>query len=160
MAVYKCLECRHIFEDVEAYDWVEPSGERFTGCPVCFCAYGEAYQCNRCGSYHLPDELYEGMCLECLKELSTPQNIADWCETDTLLAEQFYVFYYDSLIADSSEQLRQLLRGGLLQRYALDKLSRKHETADKCFEFVNDSDENRSDFAKWLRKERKNDSKT
>lgn len=160
MAVYKCLECGHIFEDVEAYDWVEPSGERFTGCPVCFCAYGEAYQCNRCRSYHLPDELYEGMCLECLKELSTPQNIADWCETDTLLAEQFYAFYYDSLIADSSEQLRQLLRGGLLQRCALDKLSRKHETADKCFEFVNDSEENRSDFAKWLRKERKNDSKT
>ena len=61
MATYKCLECGRIFEDVEAYDWTEPSGERFTGCPVCFCAYGEAYQCDRCENYHLSDELYEGL---------------------------------------------------------------------------------------------------
>lgn len=152
MATYKCLECGRIFEDVEAYDWTEPSGERFTGCPVCFCAYGEAYQCDRCESYHLSDELYEGLCLDCLKELATPQNVADWCETDTLLAEQLYGFYYDSMIADSSEQLRQLLRGGLLQRYALDKLNNKHEAADKCFEFVNSSEVLRYDFAEWIKK--------
>ena len=152
MATYKCLECGHIFEDGEEWRWVEPHGERMTGCPICGCAYDEAYQCDRCGSFHLSDELYHGLCLDCLKELAPPHNIADWCETDALLAEQFYGFYYDSLIADSSEQLRQLLRGGLLQRYSLDKLQRRHDAADRCFEFINSSEENRYDFAEWIKK--------
>lgn len=152
MATYKCLECGHIFEDGEELRWVEPHGEYMTGCPICKCAYDDAYQCDQCGSFHLSDELYHGLCLDCLKALATPHNIVDWCETDKLLAEQFYGFFYSSLIADSSEQLRQLLRGGLLQRHSIDKLQHRRETADKCFEFINSSEENRYDFAEWIKK--------
>ena len=154
------LEAGDSCEDGEAYDCTESSGERFKVGPVCCCADGEGYQCDRCGSYHLSDELYEGLCLDCLKELATPQNVADWCETDTLLAEQLYGFYYDSMIADSSEQLRQLLRGGLLQRYALDKLNNKHEAADRCFEFISSSQEHSYYFADWSTKATQNASKT
>ena len=155
MATYKCLECGHIFDEGEERRWIEPHGEHMTGCPVCGCAYDEACQCDRCGSFHLSDELYHGLCLDCLKELATPHNMADWCEPDTLLAEQFYGFYYDSLIADSSEQLRQLLRGGLLQRYAIDKLNNRHDAADKCFEFINSSEVLKYDFAEWIKKGKK-----
>ena len=95
------------------------------------------------------------VCADCLKELATPHNMADWCEPDTLLAEQFYGFYYDSLIADSSEHLRQLLRGGLLQRYAIDKLNNRHDAADKCFEFINSSEVLKYDFAEWIKKGKK-----
>lgn len=154
MAVYKCLECDHLFEDGEEYRWMEPGGERFAGCPICFCAYGEAYQCDRCGSYHLPDELYEGLCLDCLKRLANSRNVAEWCETDVLLAEQFYGFYYGSLIADSSPALRQLLRGGLLQRGGIDMLNNTHETADRCFEFISSSEENITEFAAWITKQK------
>lgn len=152
MATYKCLECGHIFDEGEEARWIEESGELFTGCPMCQCAYANAYQCDSCGSYHLSDELYHGLCLDCLLKLATPQNLADWVDSDVFLAEDFYGFYYDSLIANSSEQLRQLLRGGMLQRYSLDKLQRRHDTADRCFEFINSSEENRYDFAEWIKK--------
>ena len=150
--MWKCLECGHLFEDGEEVSWTESYGEHFSGCPVCKCAYAEAYQCDRCGSYHLSDELYNGLCLDCLKEIATPHNIADWCDTDTILAEQFYEFYYDSLIANSSKHLRQLLRGGLLQRQAIDRLNNRRETADKCFEFINGSEEYKYEFSEWIKK--------
>lgn len=150
MAVYKCLECGHIFEDDEMAQWVEPPGEFMSGCPICLCAFDEAYQCDRCGSYHLSDELYCGLCTECIAEQATPQNLTNFVEKSVLLAEDFYGFFYDSLIADSSQQLRQLLRGGVLQRAALEKLNGLKATEQKCREYILSSEENITEFAAWI----------
>ena len=161
MATYKCLECGHIFDEGEEWRWVESHGEHMTGCPICGCAYDEACQCDKCGAYHLSDELYSGLCADCLGDMATPQNIADYAESDTLLAEDFYAYYYDSFIAGTSVQLRQLLRGGLLQRASLELLNGHTDTQEKCRKYITEDEEHLTDFAEWIKKKgKRNDSKT
>lgn len=161
MATYKCLECGHIFDEGEEWRWVESHGEHMAGCPICGCAYDEACQCDKCGAYHLSDELYSGLCADCLGDMAAPQNIADYAESDTLLAEDFYAYYYDSFIAGTSVQLRQLLRGGLLQRASLELLNGHTDTQEKCHKYITEDEEHLTDFAEWIKKKgKRNDSKT
>ena len=73
---YKCLECGHIFEDGEQACWSENRGEfwgvscseNMSGCPLCKGKYEETVQCAVCGSEHLPDELFGGVCEDCIDE--------------------------------------------------------------------------------------------
>lgn len=66
--VYKCLECGNIFEYGEEAHWIEPHGEKMSGCPNCKGAYEETTPCEVCGSEHLPEELIGGVCEECIDE--------------------------------------------------------------------------------------------
>lgn len=155
MAMYKCLECGHIFDEGEEWRWVEPHGEHMAGCPVCGCAYDDAYRCDECGAYHLSDELYSSLCADCVAEMATPQNLADYVEIHHLIAEEFYSYYYDSFIADSSSQLRQLLRGGLLQRASLEQLNGHTDAQDKCRKYITGDEEHLADFADWIKERKK-----
>ena len=74
---YKCTECGHLFESGE-WGRISESGE-FWGspfsydvkcCPLCEGDFEEAVQCEICDSYHLPDELNNGICPECIEEFS------------------------------------------------------------------------------------------
>lgn len=155
MATYKCLECGHIFGEGKERRWIEPHGEHMTGCPVCGCAYDEAYQCDECGSYRLSDELYSGLCAGCVAEMATPQALADYAESNTLIAEEFYSYYYDSFISDSSAQLRQLLRGGLLRRASLNLLNGHTDAQEKCRKYIVEDEEHLTDFAEWIKEGKK-----
>lgn len=71
----KCLDCGHIFEKGEEDRWEEPRGEfwgqpvteTMTGCPYCGGDYEETKPCVECGSEQLEEDLYSGMCKECLE---------------------------------------------------------------------------------------------
>ena len=72
---YKCRECGHIFDEGEEAVWKEQYGEywgmpayrEMTGCPMCHSEdYEETTRCEVCGSEHLEDELFGGVCEECL----------------------------------------------------------------------------------------------
>lgn len=65
---YKCLECGNIFEYGEEAHWVEPHGEKKKGCPLCKGAYEKTVKCKVCGGEHLDEELFEGVCEECIDE--------------------------------------------------------------------------------------------
>lgn len=73
--MYKCLECGHIFEDGEQATWQEsrgefwgqPVSETMNGCPKCHGDYEETKPCVECGSEQLEEDLYGGMCKECLE---------------------------------------------------------------------------------------------
>ena len=71
---YKCLECGHIFEDGEQAEWEEKHGldtppyEKFSGCPLCGCAYEETVKCECCGADFLEEELTDGVCEDCLEQ--------------------------------------------------------------------------------------------
>lgn len=158
--MYKCLECGHVFDEGEERRWTEPHGEPMAGCPVCGCAYDEAYQCDECGAYCLSDELYSGLCVDCAAKIASPRALADYAESDPLIAEEFYSYYYDSFIADTSAQLRQLLRGGLLQRASLESLNGYIDTRKKCRNYITADEERLTNFAEWIKKGRRNDSKT
>lgn len=68
---FKCTECGHIFEEGEEFVWIERhgfdfGGEEFSGCPLCHGEYEKTIPCEVCGSEHLPDELFGGVCEECI----------------------------------------------------------------------------------------------
>lgn len=67
---YKCRDCEHIFDEGEEAVWQERLGEydkEMIGCPWCHSnAYDETKQCEICGEDHLDDELFGGVCEECL----------------------------------------------------------------------------------------------
>lgn len=73
---YKCLECGHIFDEGEQAVWSEsrgefwgiPCSEEMSGCPLCKGEYEKTVQCAFCDSEHLEDELFGGVCDECIDE--------------------------------------------------------------------------------------------
>lgn len=72
--MYKCLECGHIFEEGEQARWNDPRGEyagvpcseTMYGCPLCKGNYKKTVSCEICESAHLENELYGGVCIECI----------------------------------------------------------------------------------------------
>ena len=74
--MFKCLECGHVFSEYDLNTWEESRGEHFgipcyekmSGCPICEGDYEETVQCAVCGSEHLEDELFGGVCSECIDE--------------------------------------------------------------------------------------------
>jgi reverse gyrase len=71
---FKCCECGHIFEEGEQSVWKERHGfayggyETFDGCPRCKGDYEETVKCKVCGGEHLDEELFGGVCEECINE--------------------------------------------------------------------------------------------
>lgn len=88
---YKCCNCGHIFEDGEQYRWEESHGERFSGCPVCKGGYAPTSPCKVCGSEKTERELYDGICLSCLREDVTMDVAIAYLRDKKLLVN--FVFY-------------------------------------------------------------------
>lgn len=63
MAMHRCDDCGHIFEEGEQARWTEPHGENMSGCPLCKGSYAEANSCKICGSYDC--DYGEEFCEEC-----------------------------------------------------------------------------------------------
>lgn len=87
--MYKCTECGHIFEDSEREFWHESRGECFGfsasekcggECPVCGGEAAEAKECLECGFEHFDDEMFSGICEDCIngyrKDFKTCYKIA------------------------------------------------------------------------------------
>ncbi len=128
-AIYKCLECGHIFDDGEEsvtrdYHDEIPGGfyEELTSCPVCGGEYEKAVRCERCGGAFLQDELYSAYCCdECLKEALTADSFLDFSESDLLassdtsvhIVEDFMITtFYDldsRYLQGSSKEFRKLM---------------------------------------------------
>lgn len=74
--MYKCLDCGHIFEEGEESKWSESRGEfwgepcteEMSGCPLCDGDYEEAFTCEICGSEYTEDELFGGVCENCIND--------------------------------------------------------------------------------------------
>ena len=81
---YKCLDCGHIFEEGEQAFWSEsrgeywgePCSEEVSGCPLCRGDYEKTIPCEICGAEHTRDELFGGVCEECIEKY---QNDLDMC---------------------------------------------------------------------------------
>lgn len=142
--VLKCLECGHPFEPGEEARWTEPHGEVMTGCPKCRCAFEETSPCSVCGTPHLEDELYHGVCKSCLIDSMSATNMADYLRSVKLE----YDFYIEEFFSNKDE-LMDLLRGGFLQRVGLEKLSGRNDALKKCQNYINDDECGLTDYAEW-----------
>lgn len=71
-----CKKCGYTFEDCDISSWEESRGEYWgepctetmTGCPKCHGEYAEAAKCNMCGNYIHEDNIYGGVCQECIDD--------------------------------------------------------------------------------------------
>ena len=58
--MYKCVECGYLFEEPHLYQ--EPHGETTECCPKCMGGgFQAARQCGRCLSWHLEEDLFDGV---------------------------------------------------------------------------------------------------
>lgn len=153
--MYICLECGHHFEDGEEAIWEEQHGledspyEKMSGCPICRSAYVVAGRCKKCGHNFLEDDLYLGLCRKCLEKSVMPEITADYVH-DRHLSCSFYSEFYDGKIERMSDNLEELLRGGMLQQAALDKLKRASWTIKKCINYIMFDEAATYDFSRWL----------
>lgn len=141
---YKCLECGHVFEHDEVYRWRESHGEEMTGCPVCGCAFEEAQHCKVCHGDYLEDELFSGVCRDCLLETMTAETLADYLWNGEL-AEDFYI----EVLFDK-ELILSLLQSIFVLRVSEESRKGKTDTLQKCRAYVHDDDTGLRDYAQWL----------
>ena len=86
MAMYKCDDCGHLFEDGEQATWKEYRGEywgtdayeEMCGCPICKGDFTEIEPCPICGTYEYDvDETY---CDECKSDVK--KRFSDFVEKE------------------------------------------------------------------------------
>lgn len=162
--MFKCFECGHLFERGEEKRYTEMHGESYLACPICGGAYEETNQCSCCGGHFFEDELYNGMCEECIGENMTLENMVKYLD-DSSLEEDFYLEeFYHSSIHFASDELIDLARNGFMQKVAIEKLNHygdgpfESEHVSMMRKFIVDDHFGLYDYAEWLNKkeEKKN----
>ena len=159
--MYKCLECGHIFDDGEQAVWTEnqgechggPAFERFSGCPLCKGAYEETTRCKKCSGEFLEDELYEGLCEDCLRYAVTYDDfLAYLMETEQLPLFMFETVWDTQEPKNVSDKLMVVLREQYLRNKADDLICNKTAFMSLCEKFVieDDGEYGRTDYAEWL----------
>lgn len=90
--MYRCTECGHIFEDGEQKSCREfhpevdsMQYERFDGCPLCGGSYESVYKCDDCGNVLSEDELFFGLCKNCVQNRITNKNALSYFKSRGIL---------------------------------------------------------------------------
>ena len=104
--MFKCFECGHLFELGEEKCYTEMHGESYLACPICGGSYEETMTCNYCGGHYHENELYNGLCAECVAKEMTADNMKQYL-ADSSLEEDFYIeeIYKSSFVYVSPELL-------------------------------------------------------
>lgn len=144
---FKCVVCGHLFPGDHVYHWRESHGELMTGCPMCMGAFEETVSCKNCCGSVLEDELYGGMCRECLVESMTPANLLHYL-MDNHLEWDFYTEH----LFDEEEAVQWLRRGFFRKMEKEDRAGRRAAFLDKCLAFVCDDEAGLGDYAQWYAK--------
>ena len=163
--MYRCCECGHLFEEGEQAVWhenygAEIGGETFDGCPVCNGDYEEVYQCKECGDWHSEDELYDGLCENCLRETINYDTFFEYCEAN--MGEKYLdIFVMAYLLGgmdcpdNISQEFHQLMIETYKRTVANAKLlGEKFGFLSNCIRFIMDDDGpiGRENYADWLNK--------
>ena len=153
---YKCLECGHIFEDGAQAEWTEShgftdgTGEKFEGCPMCKGGFAETHQCDNCKGEFLEDELYSGLCAECLREAVTFEEFLAYL----LATNQFKLFTFEKVWEmPEPENVSKQMCEIMTNCYVSKSINDAENFMKLCESFVMDDDGEfgRSDYAEWLK---------
>ena len=122
---YKCLECGNIFDEGEQASWLESRGECWgresyetnDGCPLCHGDYEETVPCEICGSEHLEDELFGGVCQECIDQYKTDLQMC------------YNIGKNDTLEVELNIFLAELFTKSEIEEVLMDALVKSHKIA-------------------------------
>ena len=146
--MYKCCDCGNIFEEGEQAVWSETHGlysppyEKWSGCPVCKGWYEEANQCKECGDWYTHDELYRGLCENCIRETINYDTFLEYCESDIEDndIETFVMFYLlncDEVPKYPSWEFHQLMVETYKRRVSDAKiLGGRFDFLEDCIQFI------------------------
>lgn len=162
-STFKCFECGHIFESGEELRIVEPYGEEYLACPICGGAYEEAIECNNCENCFHENDLYNGLCAECVAKCMTADNMKQYL-SDSSLEEDFYIEeYFKSSFTYVSPELLDIARCAFNKatfNSVLDEVQQRGELPHKyespqtvmMREFILADHYGMYDFAEWINK--------
>lgn len=135
MAMFRCDECGHLFEEGEQKTRKEIIGEigcepvtiEKSCCPLCGGSYEEIFSCKVCGSGFCEDELNGGVCNSCFEsyknDIETCYKISKG-ETTPVKINCFLASMF------LEEEIEEIL---------MEKLREKAKTEDvDCSSFIND----------------------
>lgn len=88
--MYRCKECGNLFEYGEEQRWVEPHGETFSGCPICYGPYEVAMPCKMCGGYSDEDVDYCETCKNDIKQRFVDLLDKNFTEEERDLLNELY----------------------------------------------------------------------
>ena len=97
----RCLNCGCVFSDDAIALWEERHGlergpyEKFYGCPICKGDFEtDCAECDCCGEVFSEDDLYNGLCISCLKSKMTVERGQAFLED----ADTFVQFVFQQLV--------------------------------------------------------------
>jgi len=159
--MYKCVDCGHIFDEGEQLVIKDDHGmgggfyETFSVCPVCGGGYDQTENCHVCGGEHLEEELFDGICEECLAQAIDYDNVFCYLTETNRLEHFMFEAYFGSPIPKScSAKLSKTLAEWFLRQRNDDLLRDKTDFLDICKKYIleDDGDYGKQDFAEWLKR--------
>lgn len=160
--MYKCNGCGEVFEQPkearETHGFTDGTHETLSVCPCCSADYSEAEQCKQCGEWHFEDEIFGGLCADCITDEVDYITAHDYLRTvDDALNIFIFEKWLDSSVPKKSSEKVDLLCSRLYweavneERAAeSDKLLRKV----RGYIIEEDGDFGKADFAEWLNERR------
>ena len=104
---YVCRNCGTVFDEGQQVTWEESHGlesgpyEQYVGCPVCNGDFVKTTFCKGCGApYANSDELYEGLCVSCLRETLSPTKALNYL----IDSDSFVTFMFEAVFKSSTPQ--------------------------------------------------------
>lgn len=157
--MFKCLHCHSVFEEDEVLTWEEGHGfdwglqEKFSSCPFCGGDYETAELCDECLEHFTENELFEGMCEECVINSINYDDFLALLIEDNFLDTFMFKMVFESIEPfDCSEKLLMELRQIFLRKKADDMICGKTEFLDLCKKFVKEGKFiGVSEYAEWLK---------
>lgn len=117
-------------------------------------------RCKLCGNGYTDEELFSGVCKDCLTEAIDAQTVRDYVQAqatgDNNLWEALFESYFSSAgdkcrIDRASDALIQHLSQCILRDWANDRLLGRTTCKDKLIAFIGDDDDDGwADFADWI----------
>lgn len=156
--MYKCNSCGQLFEEpksnTETHGFTDGMCEHLNVCPCCGGDYSEAEKCKKCGEWHFEDELFSGLCADCLRDKVNFVTAHDYLRSvDDALNIFIFEKWLDSSVPKKASEKVDLLCSQLYwEAVNEERVAESDKLLQKLRSYIinDDGDFGKADFAEWL----------